>query len=56
MAAPARGRIYQTINGGMTWTTVMTAQFAYPISLIGSRQAIGTAADSGCRSFKTDCY
>jgi len=53
---PARGRIYQTINAGMTWTTVMTAQSAYPISLISSSQAIGTATDSGCRSFKTDCY
>jgi hypothetical protein len=53
---PARGRIYQTINAGATWTTVMTAQSAYPISLISSSQAIGTATDSGCRSFKTDCY
>jgi photosystem II stability/assembly factor-like uncharacterized protein len=53
---PARGRIYQTTNAGATWTTVMTAQSAYPISLISSSQAIGTAADSGCRSFKTDCY
>jgi hypothetical protein len=53
---PARGRIYQTINAGGTWTTVMTAQFAYPISLISRSHAIGTASDSGCRTFKTDCY
>jgi hypothetical protein len=53
---PARGRIYQTINAGMTWRTVMTAQSVYPISLISASQAIGTATYSGCRSFKTDCY
>jgi photosystem II stability/assembly factor-like uncharacterized protein len=53
---PARGMIYQTTNAGATWTTVMTAQFAYPISLISRRQAIGTATVSGCRTFKTDCY
>ena len=53
---PARGRIYQTINAGGTWTTVRTAQFAYQISLISSSHAIGTATDSGCRTFKTDCY
>jgi hypothetical protein len=53
---PALGRIYQSINAGATWTTVITAQSAYPISLISSRQAVGTATDSGCRSFKTDCY
>jgi hypothetical protein len=34
----------------------MTAQSSYPISLISSSQAIGTATDSGCRSSKTDCY
>ncbi len=53
---PARGRIYQTINAGVTWTMVMTAQSAYPISLISSSQAIATTTDSGCRSFKTGCY
>jgi hypothetical protein len=53
---PASGRIYQTINAGATWTTVMSVQSAYPISLISGSQAIGTATDSGCRSFKTDCY
>jgi hypothetical protein len=34
----------------------MTAQSAYPISLISSSQAIGTATDSGYRTFNTDCY
>jgi photosystem II stability/assembly factor-like uncharacterized protein len=53
---PARGRIYQTTNAGATWTTVKTGQYAYPISLISNRQAIGTATDSGCRSFKSECY
>ena len=52
---PTRGRICQTINAGGTWTTVMTAQLAYPISLISSSQATGTATRAGCPSFKTNC-
>ncbi len=53
---PELGRIYESIDAGATWTTVTTAQSPNPISLISPSQAIGIATDSGCRSFKSDCY
>ncbi len=53
---PARGRIYESTDAGTAWTVVRTAESPFPISVISRSQAIGIATNSGCRSFKSDCY
>ena len=54
---PAGGyRIYESADGGRSWTTARTRVSIYPLSLISSRQAIGIAAVAGCRDGKTNCY
>jgi photosystem II stability/assembly factor-like uncharacterized protein len=53
---PERGRIYESTNGGASWTTVLTTVSVMTISLIDPSSAIGVSATSGCRQYRTDCY
>jgi hypothetical protein len=51
----ARGRIYESSNGGQTWTTIPSPRTPYVIDLIDSSRAIATATDSGCAG-KSNCH
>jgi photosystem II stability/assembly factor-like uncharacterized protein len=53
---PARGRIYESSNGGQTWTTVPSPGAPYVIDLIDSSRAIATATDAGCAKGKSECH
>ncbi len=53
---PARGRIYESSDGGQTWTTIPSPGAPYVIDLIDSSRAIATATDSGCANGKSDCH
>jgi len=53
---PARGRIYESTDGGQSWTTIPSPGTPYVIDLIDSSHAIATATDSGCANGKSECY
>jgi photosystem II stability/assembly factor-like uncharacterized protein len=52
---PARGALYQSTDGGRTWTMILATTQLGPISLIDASHAVGVVVDSGCRNGNSDC-